>query len=279
MKGSKMKVEERKSLKEINKTLQENIRLLPDEYQQQVQPSMEDLEKFSSEHEQIMKGLPRLLLFMFGMIVLLLAMFGSFAYYSVKLEDTIIEKNNIIRQYQYHDSIYSVLLDKNDSTGYVYYRIRNGKPVTYHELEQQYDSLSARNRHNEDLLESLHQMYPYEVKSRNGGYTVYGPDYKEQLREAHAQIDSLERLCAQYQYENRVQKAKLDLITDRYPIIVRQDTNSVVVKSPTIDSALMLLPYYRDNLKYDADKKVWTIITVKEKVIITEREANKRKKK
>jgi hypothetical protein len=60
---------------------------------------------------------------------------------------------------------------------------------------------------------------------------------------------------------------------------VRQDTNSVVVKSPTIDSALMLLPYYRDNLKYDADKKVWSIITVKEKVIITEREANKRKKK
>ena len=279
MKGSKMKVEERKSLKEINKTLQENIRLLPDEYQQQVQPSMEDLEKFSSEHEQMMKGLPRLLLFMFGMIVLLLAMFGSFAYYSVKLEDTIIEKNNIIRQYQYHDSIYSVLLDKNDSTGYVYYRIRNGKPVTYHELEQQYDSLSARNRHNEALLESLHQMYPYEVKSRNGGYTVYGPNYENQLEEANARIDSLERLCAQYQYESRVQKAKLDLITDRYPIIVRQDTNSVVVKSPTIDSALMLLPYYRDNLKYDADKKVWSIITVKEKVIITEREANKRKKK
>ncbi len=279
MKGSIMKKEEQKSLTEINKSLQESIQLLPEECRQQLKPLMNDLGAFTSEYNQMMKVLRPLLLVMFIMIVIFAALFGSFGYYSVQLEETIADKNNIIRRYQYHDSIYSVLLDMNESTGYVSYRIRNGQPMTYHQLEQQFDSLKAKNRQNETLLELLHQLYPYEVKSKKGGYTIYGPDYKGQLREANACADSLKRLCTLYQYENRVQEAKLDLITNRYPIIVRQDSNSVVVKSPTIDSALMLLPYYRDNLKYDAERKTWSIVTVKEKVIITERETNKRKKR
>lgn len=278
MKGSKMKKEEPKSLAEINKSLQENIQLLSDECQQQLKPSMDDLETFTSEYKQMMKVLRPLLLVMFALIVIFAALLGSFGYYSAKLEDTIVEKNNIIRRYQYHDSVYSVLLDKNDSTGYVSYRIRNGKPITYHQLEHYYDSLQAKNNHNENVLELLQRLYPYEIKNRDGGFSIYGPNFKEQLSEANARLDSMERLCAQYQYENRVQKAKLDLIIDRYPIIVKHDSNSVVVKSPTIDSALMLLPYYRDNLTYDAEKKMWRIVT-KEKVIITEREVNKRKKR
>lgn len=263
MKGSKMKVEERKSLKEINKTLQDNIQLLPDEYRRQLQPSMDDLEKFTSEHEQMIKGLPKLLLFMLALIVLFLALFGSFGYYSVELEETIADKNVIIRRYQYQDSIYSVLLDMSDSIENVSYRIRNGKPITYHQLEHDYDSLQAKNDHDENVLKSLHRLYPYEVKTGDDGFTVYGPNYKEQLREANARRDSLERLCTQYLYENRVQKAKMDLIMNRYPIVVKHDSNNVVVVSPTIDSALLLLPYYRDKLKYNAEKKTWSIFTQK----------------
>ena len=76
-----------------------------------------------------------------------------------------------------------------------------------------------------------------------------------------------------------VQKAKLDLVINRYPIFFRQDSNSVFISSPQIDSALMLLPYYRDNLEYDAENKTWSIVTVREKVIISEREVNRKKKR
>ena len=281
-----MKKEEQKSLSEINKTLLENIRLLPDECQQQLAPAMNDLEKFTSEQKQMMKVLRPIILVMFVLMVLFGALFGDYAFYSMQLEKSIEDKNNIIRRYQYQDSIYSVLLDMNDSTRYISYRIRNGKPVTYHQLEHQYDSLQTRyydllyeNAEKQDVLELLQQLYPYELKSKDGTLTVYGPNYKEQLREISAREDSLKRLCTQCQYENRVYKAKLDLITNRYPIMVKQDSNSVSVSSPRIDSALMLLPYYRDKLTYDAESKAWSIVTVREKVVVTEREVDRRKKR
>lgn len=264
MKGNIMKKEEQKSLTEINKSLQENIQLLPEECRQQLRPSMDDLEAFTSEYNQMMKVLRPLLLVMFAMIVILAALFGSFGYYSAKLEETIMEKNGIIRKYQYHDSIYSLLLDRNDSAEYVYYRIRNGKPVTYHQLERQHDSI---------------QRLYYQVTNESERNADMADFYSAQLSKAYVEIDSLHRLCYNYRYENHVQKCKLDLVTKRYPITIKQDTNSVSVSAPKIDSALLLLPYYRENLKYDEKTKSWSIITIREKMIITERETNKRKKK
>lgn len=266
-----MKVEEQKSLKEINKALQENVQLLPDDCQQQLRPSVDDLQKFTSEYEQLVKGLPRLLLLMFALIILFMALFGSFAYYSVKLEDTVAEKNCIIRQYQYHDSIYGMLLDMSDTTKYVYYRIRDGKPVTYHQLEHQYDSIQMKyfetqseNDHNQKVLELIHRLYPFEVKTEKNYLTVSGPNYKEQLEQAMAERDSLDKLCAKTQENYEVTKLKLELITKSYPIKVEQEGNRYYIVAPKVDSALLLLPHYRDKVTYDPDKNVWITTYTKE---------------
>lgn len=287
MKGSKMKVEKRKSLKEINKTLQEDIELLPNEYRQQLKLSMEDLETFTSEHEQMMKGLPKLMLFMLALIVIFASLFGSFGYYSVQLEETIVEKNNIIRQYQYRDSIFSLLLDRNDSAEYLYYRLHNGKPVTYHQLEHQYDSLQTRcydlqneNAYKQDVLELLHQLYPYEVMEKDEKLIVSGPNYKEQLNRVNAQKDSINLLWMKTRNDFEVMRLRYELITKHYPIKVEQDGNKYRVEASTIDSALMLLPYYREKLTFDPVTQNWVIaFTREEKMVTVEPESNKRNKK
>lgn len=52
----------------------------------------------------------------------------------------------------------------------------------------------------------------------------------------------------------------LELITQRYNINIKDLGNgSIVVESPQIDSALILLPYHRDELEYLPEKKCWII--------------------
>ena len=52
----------------------------------------------------------------------------------------------------------------------------------------------------------------------------------------------------------------LELITQRYNINIKDLGNgSIVFESPQIDSALILLPYHRDELEYFPEKKCWII--------------------
>ena len=52
----------------------------------------------------------------------------------------------------------------------------------------------------------------------------------------------------------------LELITQRYNISIKDLGNgSIVFESPQIDSALILLPYHRDELEYLPEKKCWII--------------------
>lgn len=55
----------------------------------------------------------------------------------------------------------------------------------------------------------------------------------------------------------------LELITQRYNINIKDLGNgSIVFESPQIDSALILLPYHRDELEYLPEKKCWTITRI-----------------
>lgn len=51
----------------------------------------------------------------------------------------------------------------------------------------------------------------------------------------------------------------LKVILNQYPIKVKRKGNSYWAESAQIDSALMLLPIYRDMITYDPKKKVWSI--------------------
>ena len=54
-------------------------------------------------------------------------------------------------------------------------------------------------------------------------------------------------------------KIFLELIKKNYPIKTKKVGNTYSISSEKIDSALMLLPTYRDMLYFDAKEKVWII--------------------
>ena len=125
-----MKAENKSNLEKINKKLQERIHMLPEEYQGQLQSSSEELDNLTLEFGMLKKGLRVIFFVLFAIILLLIALLVSFRKYYVELEDAIKEKNAIIARYQDQDSLYSKLLDKNDSLEYVSYRIEKGVPIT-----------------------------------------------------------------------------------------------------------------------------------------------------
>lgn len=51
----------------------------------------------------------------------------------------------------------------------------------------------------------------------------------------------------------------LRVILKNYPIKIKTSDNFFWAVSPQIDSALMLLPVFRDKIKYDEKKRVWSI--------------------
>lgn len=63
------------------------------------------------------------------------------------------------------------------------------------------------------------------------------------------------------QYEKLSRDSKiLELITEKYNIIIKDLENGYITfESPQIDSALMLLPYHREELEYLPEQKCWII--------------------
>ena len=110
------------------------------------------------------------------------------------------------------DSLYRQILNiKSDTAGttYISYLTRNGKIVSYHDLEVENKTLQ---RENNDLIDKLNLL-----------------------------------------------EIKLDLVQKNYDVHFIEKENSVIIKAEQIDSALMLLPYYRDKLEYNQEKRTWII--------------------
>ncbi len=256
-----------KDITEVNKEIQEQILSLPEEQQLQMQSAAKDLDDFATDYKQMIKGIRMVVLILFAGMLLFAGLFFSFGMYSSRLEDTIARKNVIIFNYQHRDSLYEKLLDVKDSMYNITYRMYNGEVVTYHQLEQQYDSIlrlyykeQNENLDNQAYLKMIKEMYPAITTSRSEGQLhVSGPDYHAQITTAYACVDSLERECRTAHNDYEKAKLKYELISKHYPIIVKQDSNRFYIEAPKIDSALLLLPYYRDKLLYHPDTRTWTI--------------------
>jgi len=63
--------------------------------------------------------------------------------------------------------------------------------------------------------------------------------------------------------ENEKLKDRLEVIRATCKIRIEEDKNGYRLISPEIDSALILLPYYRNMLKYNAKERSWSIKIVK----------------
>ena len=163
----------------------------------------------------------------------------------------------------------------DDSNKMFSYRIRNGKPITYKQLNIENDSLyqeltttttqkerykslqsyyassldatNANLKYSDSLFNIFMEPdsnYTFSYRSRNGKPVSY--------KQLSAQLDSLSKLNARY-------RVQLELVLKNYPIELKQNGNKYTISSPKIDSALILLPYYRDLLKYVKDEHKWEI--------------------
>ena len=68
--------------------------------------------------------------------------------------------------------------------------------------------------------------------------------------------DSIER-------EKEYYKIGFELITKNYPITLSHNGNVYMIHAPQIDSALLLLPLYRDMIEYDKKSNSWITTRIK----------------
>ena len=71
--------------------------------------------------------------------------------------------------------------------------------------------------------------------------------------------DSLQTRIFELENALYMQQLESDMIKMQYPIRVIHKNNKYWVEAPQIDSAMMLLPVYRNRLEYDQKENVWQI--------------------
>ncbi|HNQ67968.1 MAG TPA: hypothetical protein PKN32_06300 [Bacteroidales bacterium] len=158
-------------------------------------------------------------------VIAFLSMFIGSIYYNFKLEEEINYRDVQIKQLLEHvntiDSIIGYSYDSiNDSFSFSY-RLKDGEALTYRQAISENDSLSIQNI---NLL-----------------------------------IMEIDQRTAIAYYET-----VLKLLNAKYGFNLKFDAdlnlNPEDFTSKTIDSALLLLPYYRENLQYDRKTNSWLVI-------------------
>lgn len=123
---------------------------------------------------------------------------------------------------------------KNDSITLYTLSPKVPRVEVYNELKKELDSLRIANSHNNWAL----KKYGINLHIGDGTISATAPE-----------IDSLKRKQQMYDYAVKAYDIK---------IIESKDGKTFSVKAPKIDSALILLPYYRDMIKKESDS-TWTI--------------------
>jgi hypothetical protein len=170
-----------------------------------------------------------------------------------------IEKTDIINKLQRSDSLLNQIMNvEQDSLGnriIVSYRNNNDEIITYNELYkdniektiitnklQWSDSLLSQimNVEHDSLGNSKVVFY----RSNRGKIITYNELYKENTNLKN-EVYSL--------------RSKLDLVQENYEITFKETDKYISINAEKIDSALLLLPYYRNKLRYDQETKTWII--------------------
>lgn len=71
--------------------------------------------------------------------------------------------------------------------------------------------------------------------------------------------DSLLQLTHDMESTKETYRIKLGLVTRNYPVSFTERNGIITIHSAEIDSALLLLPVYRDKISYDSKQKTWSV--------------------
>ena len=79
--------------------------------------------------------------------------------------------------------------------------------------------------------------------------------YKQLANES----DSLLQLTHDIERAKETYRIKLGLVTRNYPVSFTDCDGIISIHAAKIDSALLLLPLYRDKISYDSEQKTWSV--------------------
>lgn len=166
--------------------------------------------------------------FVFCLCLLVFSIVGNFL-----LLDRNDQMEREMADSKWKDSLFNAIMEP-DSNMVVRYGVHgDGKVVTYHQLEHQKDSISKK--YEDERLKNRQTADSY--------VTRY--EYEQLL------------------LENDRLKDRIDVIKNTYHIRIVELKDCYRLVSPEIDSAMLLLPHYRNMLKYNPKERSWSIRIVK----------------
>lgn len=175
-----------------------------DDKEESMYSIVRELEEKENEGIKKQSGRKNIVFLLFALIVFSLAV-------NLLLFDRNEALSNKIETLEYRDSLFIQFMEP-DSASIITYRVKNGNPVTYHQLEAEKDSLQSL--YND--MEGLKEHY----------------------------------------------RIKLGLATRNYPISFTKEGNVYTIHAPKLDSALLLLPVYRDMIEFDKEARTWTVTKI-----------------
>lgn len=194
--------------------------------------------------------------------------------YIDRLENQIIERDSLISRLTISEALVKEYFDiEQDSlTNEITYTL---KPSKQDPIQIVYRNMSETFQAGNDILTSEEVVKRY--NSLIGEFSQYAVEneklvdkYNQLVRDHNKLIKDHNELVTLYNKKSdnkaysEALKSALDLINKNYGINyeIKRDSTAykiVLPPSPRIDSALMLLPYFRENLHYDEKSGKWVI--------------------
>lgn len=221
-------------------------------------------------------------------IVLIIASLFISIHYNSTMQQEINHRDQLIDKLLWSDSTLNRIMDiKYDSlTGirsYTYRVTNNGQPVKYNQLSKELDSISTE-------VVNYIEKYSYQIKETNqfiNDYNLLVEKYNtlvagfNNLNNSNAVLkEKVENITSKYnsiieKYNNtneqlivlqdsiKVHNSIINLIVKNYPINYsinyKGNYRTITVKSPELDSALMIYPFYKHKLTYSPKDSCWYI--------------------
>lgn len=194
-----------------------------------------------------------------GFYAILIGLFAFMVYYNYTLQNQVSERDGIIRELAFSDSLVNKYFDVKMDTihSFKYYTLKDeyGPKEIHH-----YSTETIKETHIElvedTLALNLRQSQLADVINK---YNALIGEYNTLVNKANSANNLILSLSDSLQ----MQRMALGLIKRNFDIdytgTLQNGKINVEITSSKADSAFMILPYYREKLRYNSSKKIWEI--------------------
>lgn len=192
-------------------------------------------------------------------LVVLIGLFAFMVYYNYTLQNQVQERDDIIRELAFSDSLVNQYFDVRMDT------VHSSK---IYSLKDEYGPKEIHHHTTETIRETYTEYVEdtLALYSKHNQLVEIAKKYNTLVGEYNALINKVNvtnRQIISLSDSLQMQKMALSLIKKNFDIdfrgVVEDGSIQVEICSAKADSAFMILPYYREKLKYNSSKKIWEI--------------------